>query len=95
MDNGIKRELINTQAWILHFTNPYECWANQRRSGYPQLKSPAEYGYSNVLVDSQEIPVRLCYPRLEASYNKESYEEALARMGGENSWNTPVWWDID
>lgn len=95
VDNGIKRELINTQAWILHFTNPYECWANQRRSGYPQLKSPAEYGYSNVLVDSQEIPVRLCYPRLEASYNKESYEEALARMGGENSWNTPVWWDID
>ena len=55
----------------------------------------AVYGYSIVLVVSQEIPVRLCYPRLEASYNKESYEEALARMGGENSWNTPVWWDID
>lgn len=95
VDNNIKRELINTQAWILHFTNPYECWANQRRSGYPQLKSPAEYGFSNYLVDGQEIPVRLCYPRLESSYNTENYDEALSRMGGTNSWNTPVWWDVD
>lgn len=95
VDDNIKRELINTQAWILHFTNPYECWANQRRSGYPQLKSPAEYGFSNVLVDGQEIPVRLCYPRLESSYNTNNYNEALARMGGTNSWNTPVWWDVD
>ncbi|WP_290540239.1 SusD/RagB family nutrient-binding outer membrane lipoprotein [Alistipes sp.] len=95
VDTDIKRRLINTQAWILHFTNPCECWANQRRSGYPQLKSPAEYGFSNVLVDSQEIPVRLCYPRLESSYNSDNYNEALARMGGSNSWNTPVWWDVD
>lgn len=95
VDDDIKRELINTQAWILHFTNPYECWANQRRSGFPRLKSPAEYGYSNVLVDSQEIPVRLCYPRLESSYNTDSYNEALERMGGTNSWNIPVWWDVE
>ena len=95
VDDNIKRSFINTQAWILHFTNPYECWANQRRSGYPQLKSPAEYGYSNVLVDGQEIPVRLCYPRLEASYNADNYNEALERMGGTNSWNIPVWWDVN
>ena len=31
-----KLEAINTQAWILHFTNPVECWANVRRSGYPK-----------------------------------------------------------
>ena len=37
-----KLEAINTQAWILHFTNPAECWANVRRSGYPKLKSPVE-----------------------------------------------------
>ena len=46
-DNGIghteqqAKAAINTQAWILHFTNPAECWANVRRSGYPRLKSPA------------------------------------------------------
>src|SRR5690606_37432978 len=31
------REAINTQAWILHLTNPSEGWANLRRSDYPAL----------------------------------------------------------
>ena len=34
--DNLKLEAINTQAWILHFTNPAECWANVRRSGYPK-----------------------------------------------------------
>ncbi len=98
-DNGIgytaerKKEAINTQAWMLHFTNPYEGWANLRRSGYPRLKSPAEYGFGQFLTGGSEIPVRLSYPVLESSYNKKNYEEALGRMGGTNSWNTTLWWD--
>lgn len=89
-----KKEAINIQAWILHFHNPSECWANVRRSGYPKLKSPAEYGYAaDKLTGGYDIPVRLCYPILESSYNKEGYKEALDRMGGTNSWNIPVWWD--
>lgn len=86
---------INTQAWILHFTNPAECWANVRRSGYPRLKSPAEYGFGQYLTGGKDIPVRLCYPTLESSYNKPGYEEALKRMGGKDSWNTHVWWDVE
>lgn len=93
--NEQKKEAINTQAWILHFTNPAECWANIRRSGYPKLKSPAEYGFGQYLTGGTEIPVRLCYPVLESSYNKASYEEALSRMGGTDNWYTPVWWDKD
>ena len=89
----LRKEAINTQAWILHFNNPNECWANVRRSGYPRLKSPEEYGFGQFLTGGSEIPVRLCYPVLESSYNKENYDEALSRMGGTNSWNTPVWWD--
>lgn len=88
-----KKKAINTQAWILHLTNPAECWANLRRSGYPALKSPADYGFGQFLTGGSEIPVRLCYPVLESSYNKASYDEALNRMGGANSWNTPVWWN--
>ncbi|MDR0938922.1 MAG: SusD/RagB family nutrient-binding outer membrane lipoprotein [Mediterranea sp.] len=87
-------EAINTQAWILHFTNPAECWANQRRSDYPRLKSPADYGFGQYLTGGAEIPVRLSYPVLESSYNKKGYEEALARMGGTDSWHTHVWWDV-
>lgn len=100
-DNGIghteqqAKAAINTQAWILHFTNPAECWANVRRSGYPRLKSPAEYGFGQYLTGGKDIPVRLCYPTLESSYNKPGYDEALKRVGGKDSWNTHVWWDVE
>jgi hypothetical protein len=100
-NNGIgytddqKKAAINTQAWILHFTNPAESWANVRRSGYPRLKSPAEYDFAQFLTGGADIPVRLSYPVLESSYNKQRYEEALSRMGGDNSWNTPLWWDVN
>ncbi|WP_374047140.1 SusD/RagB family nutrient-binding outer membrane lipoprotein [uncultured Bacteroides sp.] len=89
-----KKKNINTQAWVLHFHNPFEAYANVRRSGYPELKSPAEYGFRAFLTGGEEIPVRLCYPVLESSYNKTNYDEALARMGGEDSWHTHVWWDV-
>ena len=91
--NDQKEEAINTQAWILHFTNPAECWANVRRSGYPKLLSPDAYGWGSMLTGGKDIPVRLCYPVLESSYNKANYDEALGRMGGKNDWHTPLWWD--
>ncbi|NDV83041.1 SusD/RagB family nutrient-binding outer membrane lipoprotein [Bacteroides sp. 51] len=91
--NEQKKEAINTQAWILHFTNPNEGWANVRRSGYPKMQSPEAYGFGQFLTGGTEIPVRLCYPVLESSYNKENYNEALSRMGGTDSWHTSVWWD--
>ena len=90
-----KLEAINTQAWILHFTNPAECWANVRRSGYPKLKSPAEYGFGQYLTGGTEIPVRLSYPVLESSYNKKSYNEAIERMGGTDNWHSLLWWDTE
>ena len=90
-----KLEAINTQAWILHFTNPAECWANVRRSGYPKLKSPAEYGFGQYITGGTEIPVRLCYPVLESSYNKKSYNEAIERMGGTDNWHSLLWWDTE
>lgn len=90
-----KLEAINTQAWILHFTNTAECWANVRRSGYPKLKSPAEYGFGQYLTGGTEIPVRLCYPVLESSYNKKSYNEAIERMGGTDNWHSLLWWDTE
>lgn len=90
-----KLEAINTQAWILHFTNPAECWANVRRSGYPKLKSPAEYRFGQYLTGGTEIPVRLCYPVLESSYNKKSYNEAIERMGGTDNWHSLLWWDTE
>ena len=84
---------INTQAWILHFHNPCECWANLRRSDYPKLKTPTEWGAKNPMINGEAIPVRLNYPQKEQSYNGEHYNEAKNRVEGGYSWNAPVWWD--
>ena len=84
-------EKINTQLWILHFNNPWEGYANWRRSGYPVLKPSPDYGAK--CIDSQTTPLRLCYPIFESSYNRVHYNEAIGRMGGTDDWNKPVWWD--
>lgn len=92
------KESINTQAYILHLMNPMEAWANLRRSGYPILEDRAKYEkYPNDFTYDDEnltTPVRLKYPNLEAKYNKQSYDEAIARMGGKDDWHKRVWWDV-
>ena len=82
---------INTQAWILHFHNPAECWSNLRRSDYPQLTAP---NTKNPLIDGADIPVRLCYPIKEETYSKEAYTEAKDRVAGGYSWHARLWWDV-
>ena len=89
-DDPVKQ--INTQAWILHFHNPAEAWANVRRSDYPALTAPETI---NPFIDGPEIPVRLCYPLKESSYNNEEYQAAKNRVQGAYNWNAPLWWDIE
>jgi len=84
---------INTQAWILHFHNPAEAWANRRRSDFPALNPPTGTKYP--LIDGDgTIPVRLCYPVKEETYSKEAYQEAKNRVTGGYSWNARLWWDV-
>ena len=90
------REAINTQAWILHLTNPSEGWANLRRSDYPALADrtllPVRGDFPHEDPNMQ-TPVRLRYPLLEAKYNSVNYKEAVKRIGGNDNWHTRVWWD--
>ena len=85
-----QKSQINTQAWILHFHNPAECWSNLRRSDWPKLYAP---NTKNPLIDGAEIPVRLCYPLKEQTYSKEAYDEAVQRVGN-YSWHARLWWDV-
>ncbi|MBR5835435.1 MAG: SusD/RagB family nutrient-binding outer membrane lipoprotein [Bacteroidales bacterium] len=91
------REAINTQAWILHFMNPAEAWANLRRSDYPVLmdRTKLEKFESDFTYDDLDLttPVRLRYPVLEGMYNSENYNKALDSLGGSDDWHKPVWWD--
>ena len=92
------RESINTQAWILHLTNPNEGWANLRRSDYPALADrtllPVRGDFPHEDPNMQ-TPVRLRYPLLEARYNSVNYEEAVDRLGGTDDWHHRVWWDVN
>lgn len=85
-----QKSQINTQAWILHFHNPAEAWANVRRADYPKLQAP---NTKNPLIDGADIPVRLCYPIKEETYSKEAYQEAKDRVGN-YSWHAQLWWDV-
>lgn len=91
------RKVINTQAWILHMTNPSEAWANLRRSDYPVLKDrkkldkfPSDFTYDDTNLST---PTRLKYPNLESKYNSKNYQEALQRLGGSDDWHKRLWWD--
>ena len=82
---------INTQAWILHFHNPAEAWANLRRSDAPVMETPTA---SKMMDGKTETPVRLCYPLKEGTYNDAAYQEAKSRVAGEYNWNARMWWDV-
>ena len=91
--SGKEKEQINTQAWILHFHNPAEAWANLRRSDYPALTPPKADG-KNPLIDGNDIPVRFCYPLKEETYNNGAYQEAIGRVTGTYDWHARLWWDV-
>ena len=89
------KETINTQAWILHFMNPSEAWANLRRSDYPVILDRTKLNvYGDFVYDSDlTTPTRLKYPVLESKYNTDNYNDAIQRLGGKDDWHVRLWWD--
>lgn len=83
-------EQINTQYWIASFQNGSEAWANLRRSGFPAL-APNPYPGADPAVAGDFIH-RLVYPVREKSVNTANYDEAVARLGGDNL-SSRVFWD--
>lgn len=86
-----KKSLINTQAWILHFHNPAEAWANLRRADAPTMETP---DLGKMMDGKTETPVRLCYPLKEGTYNNAAYQDAKNRVIGNYDWNARMWWDV-
>ncbi len=93
--NDDRKRQINTQAWILHFHNPAEAWANRRRSDYPALVGPDPANEKTKPIDGvQDIPVRLCYPKKEETYSADEYNAAKDRVTGTYNWHARLWWDV-
>ncbi len=81
---------ISLQKWVALFPNGYEAFANQRRTGWPEMMDIVDVGNES---ETGKIPfARLFYPGTEAFTNTANYQEALKRIGGTNDWMVPVWW---
>lgn len=85
-------EQIITQKWITFFLEPWEAWAERRRTGYPR-------GYAIVASLNPNIPVtaiirRMVYPPSEYSNNGTAVKNAVANLlHGPDNTVTRVWWD--
>jgi hypothetical protein len=84
--NGL--EMIGTQYWAATFLNFWETWANWRRTEYPLLV-PVNYPGNDT---NGTIPRRINYSMDEANNNRENYNAAAERIGGDKM-TTRVWWD--
>jgi hypothetical protein len=78
---------IWTQRWIALYPNGHEAWSVVRRTGVPQMRQPV-YTFPG----NDEMPRRKPFPDSEAQYNTQSYQAAVARMGGDSQY-TRMWWD--
>lgn len=88
-ENSLK--MINEQYWAssgaqLNFT---DAWNNWKRSGYPVL-TPVVYTGN---FSGGVIPRRQPYPTNEGTLNKESYDTAVGRLSGGDTWSSKTWWD--
>lgn len=87
---------INWEYYVLSFGDPYETFANWRRSGYPELKSVYAAPYNRPVYPGSvttEIPRRFPYPTSETTSNQSNYEEAVFRLTGGDKMSSRVWWD--
>jgi hypothetical protein len=96
MGGNVALEEINKQIWILHLMDPFEAWANIRRSG----GMPTAYTkyYNRYPLENQSggvRPNRLPYPVQEQSRNTASWQQAVDRLPDKNDdWTQRVWWDV-
>lgn len=99
---------VLTQKYVALFMQPYEAWAEYRRTGYPDtsiLLLPGEsyalnvpvngattYVFESLVADLTDLPNRLYYPTVIQTLNKENYQAASAAIGGDKM-NTKLIWD--
>ena len=88
-DPSLGLSQINEQYWVAGFMDENECFANWRRSGYPEL-TPVNYPGN---VTGGAVPRRFTYPPGEASNNTANYNAAVSRLASGDKMTSRVWWD--
>ena len=100
-----KANVLN-QKYVALYMQPYEAWAEYRRTGYPStLLLPGQTGNFNVPTNDgrttyvftslvpgmTDLPTRLYYPTTAQSLNRINYEAASAAIGGDKITSKLIW----
>lgn len=90
---GLKLERIITQKWIAMYPEGCEAWAEQRRTGYPQL-FPVRFNHSKgQSIDTGTMIRRLPFPATMATSDPEQYTALVGVLDGADHGGTRLWWD--
>lgn len=82
-----KLKLIGDQKYLSLFWVGMEAYHEYRRTGFPELMVGAGANFNDFI-----LPTRFAYPTTTMATNAAHAQEALARMGGDNTMKTPIWW---
>jgi hypothetical protein len=83
-------EKIMNQKLVALYPDEFQGWCEYRRTGYPKVPiGPDEAALKG------QVPRREPWPTKEETINSASFEEALARYGGNDSRLVRFWWDAN
>ncbi|MGI9652874.1 SusD/RagB family nutrient-binding outer membrane lipoprotein [Chryseobacterium sp. RLHN22] len=100
---------VLTQKYIALFMQPYEAWAEYRRTGYPNtLLKPGQtanlnvpttsgqttYTFTSLIAGLTDLPTRLFYPTSVQTLNTANYQAASSAIGGDKM-DTKLIWDTN
>jgi hypothetical protein len=99
------KENVLTQKYITLFMQPYEAWAEYRRTGYPNtLLLPGQtgtlnvasggdttYTFTSLIAGLTDLPKRLFYPTSVQTLNTANYQAASAAIGGDKMDSKLIW----
>ncbi len=88
-NNADKNRLIAEQKFLSLFWVGMEAYHEIRRTGWPLLTIGDGTYFNNY-----QFPQRMAYCTSTTGTNPDNVAAALARMGGDNTMRTPVWWSI-
>ncbi len=81
------RSLIYRAYWFQLWDQGIEAYSKYRRTNVPHL-IPGTDAFNAL------VPVRFPYPRSEQTFNETNVLSAISANGGDDAWDSRVWWDV-
>lgn len=85
-------EQIITQKWLAVYPEGCEAWAEQRRTGYPQIFKVA-VNLSGGSISTEAMIRRVQFPQSLISNDPTLYNQLKSQLGGDDTGGTRLWWD--